>query len=281
MIIIDPELVAGARRGSRAALEALVGAIQGTIFNLSMRMLANGADAEDATQEILIKIVTNLAALRDDAAAGGWAFRIACRHLVHERRRGRIEAQRLTFRRFAADLEDGLEELADDSAADPDMMIAVEEVKIGCTLALTTCLSRKFRAAYIPGEIFEMTDREAAQALDISPAAYRQRLHRARALISRFMQLRCGLVTSSAPCRCDRRVRAALRLGRVVMGQKTAGVPSGRGSDIASIRRTVAQLEGARAAAAVMRSNPTFTSDVGQLVLRVIGAEGSGAAPGQ
>lgn len=85
----------------RVALEALVLSLQRPVFNLAVRMLANRPDAEDATQEILIKVVTHLADVRDEEAAGAWAFRIACRHLVHVRRQGRVEA---TVRAFATDL---------------------------------------------------------------------------------------------------------------------------------------------------------------------------------
>ena len=72
MIRLDAQQVVAAREGNRAALEAIVRAAERSVYNLSMRMLANRADAEDATQEILVKIITNLGAIRDVEAAGGW-----------------------------------------------------------------------------------------------------------------------------------------------------------------------------------------------------------------
>ena len=77
MIKLDPDLVAAARQGSRAALKALVLSLQRPVFNLAIRMLATRPDAEDATQEILIKVITHLGDVRDMEAAGAWAFRIA------------------------------------------------------------------------------------------------------------------------------------------------------------------------------------------------------------
>jgi len=68
--------------------------------------------------------------------------------------------------------------------------VLIEEVKIACTLALLTCLSRPLRVAYILGDIFELSDAEAAHALKIDPAAFRQRLRRARALVTGFVQAR-------------------------------------------------------------------------------------------
>jgi hypothetical protein len=42
--------------------------------------------------------------------------------------------------------------------------------------------------------------REAADALEIDPAAYRQRLSRARDIVTAFVQARCGIVSTDAPC---------------------------------------------------------------------------------
>lgn len=69
--------------------EAIARTIERPVFNLAMRMLANRADAEDATQEILIRTITHLGTVREPAAAGARAFRLACRHLVHQARAGR------------------------------------------------------------------------------------------------------------------------------------------------------------------------------------------------
>lgn len=273
MIELDPTLVEAAREGSRAALEALVRSMRPAIFNLAVRMLVHRQDAEDATQEILIRIITHLGDVRDSHAAGAWAFRIACRHLVSMRKRGRLEAQRLTFRAFAADLEDGLEALPDDAAADPETMVMIEEIKIGCTMAMLLCLGRGLRAAYILGEIFEMTDAEAASALAIDSAAFRQRLRRARALVSGFVEARCGIVSPSAKCRCDRRLLQALRLSRVERGRRLMPEVERAGVPIADVRVSIAALERGRATAALMRSNPGFTMDVDRLLDEILRVE--------
>lgn len=53
-------LVAQAVSGDKEALEVLIADVQDMIFNLSLRMLGTFADAEDATQDILLKIITHL-----------------------------------------------------------------------------------------------------------------------------------------------------------------------------------------------------------------------------
>lgn len=273
MIKLDPVLVAAARQGSRVALEALVRSLQQPIFNLAARMLANRTDAEDATQEILIKVVTHLGEVRDVEAAGAWAFRTACRHLVHVRKQGRVEAQRFTFRAFAADLAEGLEESPDETMTDPETQVLIEEVKIGCTLALLTCLSRPLRAAHILGEIFDFSDTEAAYALEIDRSAFRQRLRRARALVTRFVQTRCGIVSAAAACRCERPVRQATRLGRVEKGRPSLATQEPSAPSVAQVRASIAKLEHGRATAALMRSNPEFTTEIGRLVVQTMEAD--------
>ena len=115
-------LVERARRGDAEALDALVVALQNDIYRLALRMTAHPEDAEDATQEVLIKVVTRLDSFRGEASVKTWAYRIAVRHVL-DRQKSRVEALALDFERFGADLLDGL---AAEPAPDP---ILVEEVK--------------------------------------------------------------------------------------------------------------------------------------------------------
>ncbi|WP_372603402.1 RNA polymerase sigma factor [Actibacterium sp.] len=269
MIHLDPEQVSAARQGDRAALASVVRSLQRPVYGLAMRMLAHPADAEDATQEILIKIITHLGTVRDDRAAGGWALKVASRHLVGMRKRGRVEAMRMTFKDFADDLETGLVAADEDQTETAITAIAIEEIKIGCTLAMLTCLTRSLRIAYVLGDIFEMSDTEAAEALEITAAAYRQRLSRARQQVTDFVQSSCGMVSQGAACRCEKRLTAAQDSGRVTLGAPAFGLAA-PASDIPKLRRQIRTLEDGRRAAALMRSNPSFPTTVGDLVMAVL-----------
>ena len=61
-------LVSRAVEGDQEALEQLLTEVQDLVFNLSLRMLGTIQDAEDASQEILIRVMTNLASFRGDSA---------------------------------------------------------------------------------------------------------------------------------------------------------------------------------------------------------------------
>jgi RNA polymerase sigma factor (sigma-70 family) len=212
----DAELVCSVRLaigGDRDALEAVVVHIQTDVYNLAVRMLWCADDAADATQEILLKVVTRLASFRGDSAFRTWVYRIAANHLL-DVRRSRVERERLTFSSFGESLRNGASDPPAGWESDPEQRLLLEEVKIGCTTAMLLCLTRDERVAYILGDVFEFSGDEAAEVLNVSAAAFRQRLSRARAALRAFMAAECGLVTDAAPCRCGRRVRVAVATGR-------------------------------------------------------------------
>ena len=70
------QLVAKAADGDKVALEEVVRQIQDKVYGLALRMLWHPADAEDAAQEILIKIITHLGSFRGDSAFMTWVYRV-------------------------------------------------------------------------------------------------------------------------------------------------------------------------------------------------------------
>ncbi len=256
------ELVRRARDGDAAAVEALVKAISDGVYRLALRMTAHPADAEDATQEILVKVVTHLASFRGEASVRTWAYRIAVRHVL-DMRKSRVEALALDFERFGADLLDGL---ADPGAQGAE---AAEEVKLGCSLAMLTCLDREHRVAFILGEVFDLPGEVAADIAGTSAAAYRQRLSRAQRKVEAFTRAYCGVVDEAAPCRCERRVARAVELGRLAKDT----YPLARHPREAA-QRHVAEMEALHGAARLFRSHPDYAAPA-HLAQRIREAIGS------
>jgi RNA polymerase sigma factor (sigma-70 family) len=191
--------------GDREALDALVRTLQGDIYGLALRMLWNREDAEDATQEILIRIVTRLSQFGFRSRLKTWAYRLAVNHVL-DVKKSAIERLHLSFERFADDLGNGLQP---ESASDTEQSLLIDEVKVGCSLAMLQCLDRPHRAAYVLGEVMEFSGPEAGEVLAISPELFRKRLQHAREAVLGFLRSHCGLVSDAAPCRCHRRVRSA------------------------------------------------------------------------
>lgn len=253
-------LVARAREGDRTALEAVVRAVQDDVYGLALRMLWHPEDAEDAAQEILVRVVTGLSGFRGDSAFRTWVYRVASNHLLTTRKR-RAEREELSFDEFGRQLERGLADGPAWQESDAERRLLIEEVKIGCSQGMLLCLDRPHRLAYVLGEVLGLDHREGALVMDISPAAFRKRLSRARARLERFMKARCGLLNADAACRCHRRVEAALEAGRIPAARPlfaTHPTRSGRGESL--FRRGTEAVEALREAAAVYRTHPDYAS---------------------
>lgn len=251
-------LVEWARGGDAAALDELVRAVQDDVYGLAIRMLWDPHDAEDATQEILVKVVTRLDRFRGESALRTWVYRVAVNHLLTTRRR-LMERQGWTFSAFTDDLAAGLDPEASADPATPGERLLAEEVKVGCTLGMLQCLDRPQRMAYILGEVFGLPSQTAAFICDTTPDAYRKRLSRARAAIRAFVAEHCGIVNPQAACRCNRRTETAVRLGRVDPVAPTfVGHP--KRAKAPAIAAAVAEMEDLHDAAALFRSHPHFTT---------------------
>src|SRR6185436_8073393 len=247
-------LLERARSGDRDSLERVVEQIQGPVYNLALRMLWHPEDARDATQDILIRVISHLGSFRGDSRVQTWVYRVAANYLISARQ-SRVEAQSYTFERFANELDDCLAEVGDEGEWPADKALLLEEVKVGCMHGLLTCLDRPHRLAYILGDILELEGPEAARILGISAAAFRKRLSRARDAIVAFTRAHCGLVEAANPCRCNRRLRRAQELGRV---DEAALLFGRRDSALAfpGVLDRVRRLEGVQRTAALYRATP-------------------------
>jgi RNA polymerase sigma factor (sigma-70 family) len=251
------KLAQAAGEGNRHALEVVVRWVCNDIYRLALRMTGNVPDAEEATQEVLIKLITRLGSYHGESSLRTWAYRVAMKHLL-DRSQGRVESLQLNFEAFARHLLDGL-----DSEANGEQAMLAHEVRLGCTLAMLTCLDRSERAAYILMEIFDLPEDTAAELLDIKVVALRQRRARAKRKIEGFTKSYCGLVNPSAPCRCDRRVSRAVELGR--MSRENLALTNHPRSDAEGY---VQHKEYLRDTAKLLRNHPPYA--VPEVILNTI-----------
>ncbi len=209
MALSTEELVQKAQEGNRAALEAVILKIQDRVYKLALRMLGHPADAEDAAQEILVKVITRLGGFKFDSAFTTWVYRVAANHLLTCRKR-RAELQSQTFELYASQIQRGFSGEQAEAGNKAEQGLIVEEIRLSCLQGVLICLDRPHRMAYILGEIFDMSSREGGFVLEIPPATFRKRLSRARKRIREFMSKNCGLVNPGNPCRCHRLVPYAV-----------------------------------------------------------------------
>src|SRR5579872_445005 len=100
----DQNSVLRARAGDRKALEDLIERHQDWIYNTALRMLFHPQDAEDATQEILVKVLTRLSSFEGRSSFRTWLYRIVVNHVLNMRR-GRVEDPAIDFRIYGEDLD--------------------------------------------------------------------------------------------------------------------------------------------------------------------------------
>lgn len=252
---VSQDVIEHCLAGDKAALEALIAAIQERVYNLAVRFLWEPMDAEDATQEILIRVITNLSGFRGESAFETWVHRIAVNHLLNLKAR---PVETLTFEEGAVHLERARTQ---DEYEGVDRRLLAEEVKISCTTSMLICLSRPLRMAFILGAILDLSGAEAAAILEISPGAYRKRLSLAREQLRAFMQANCGLFNPETPCRCTKKITYDIAIGRMNpkalrFADKSGLLPDQR----EAARLIVPDIEMLQNEVAILRSHPEYAT---------------------
>ena len=275
-----PAVLKAATQGDLAALDAVLLAIQPGVFNLAVRMLGNREDAADATQEILLKVVTHLGGFRHEAAFTTWVFQVARNHLLTAATRSK-ESPEVSLEGMAQRLQSGLDFAAAVQQADgqsvltPEDKLAARQVALSCTQSMLMALGREQRLVYLLDIVFHLPSTQAALVLDLTPEAYRQRLSRARAQLDAFTGNTCGLASDKAACRCEKQLPALQHLQRSGAPQ-SALLAAVQRSERAEAGRQFDALVRMGDAASVMRAHPEYQApeSLRGAIRAVLAAEG-------
>jgi len=250
-------LVHRAKTGDGQALQEVVREIQDQVYGLSVRMLWDPTDAEDAMQEILVKVITNLGSFRHESSFSTWVYRIAANHLLSVRKQF-LGRQGISFEEYEAYSVGGPPDPGTTPESSPHDDLIVKEMMIACTQGVLQCLKPDLRIVYILGEVLQMPSTEGGPILDIGPAAFRQRLSRARILMRDFMVRNCGLVNESAACRCSREVDASIQAKFI--DPKKLRFASHPVTDEAPVSTTSTPADDFERVAALFRSHPKYAA---------------------
>ena len=206
-------LVNKATAGDKKALETLVTGVQDIVFNLSLRMLGTFADAEDATQDILLKMITHLSSFRGDSSFTTWVFSIAANHLKNYKKH-MFARYPLSFEYYGDDIENGKVQDVPDLTQNVEKDVLAEELKMSCTNVMLQCLDTESRCIFILGTMFKIDSRIAGDILEMTPEAFRQRLSRIRRKMADFLGQYCGEYGGDR-CKCKDRVNYAIQSHRI------------------------------------------------------------------
>ena len=198
-------LVIEANSGNKKSLEKVILGIKDMVYNLSLKMLLYHSDADDATQEILIKVVTHLSTFKHESKFKTWVYRIATNYLLtHKGKKSKEFA--LPFNEYAEQIDTGQSDSVKYTQNEGEISLLEKEVMLGCTQGLLLCLNEEDRMVYIMSVTLEFNSSEASKILDITPENFRKKLSRSKIKIQNFLSQKCGLVNENNPCRCKKKI---------------------------------------------------------------------------
>lgn len=184
-----------ARQGDQRAFGRLVEAYQGPVYNLTYRMLGNAQEAEDAAQETFLRAYARLEQYNPNHKFSTWLFSIANHHCID-----RLRKRRMTW----ISIEDNpvMQNLAGDMPQPENIALATE--RSGEVQQLLSHLEPAYRMPLILRYWEEYSYDEIAEAMDLTVAAVKSRLFRARQQLAKLYATRESstpppVATSAAP----------------------------------------------------------------------------------
>lgn len=179
----DLELIEAARAGDRFALDQLLRRHYDRIHAVTRRIAGSSRDADDATQEALIKIVRNLPKFDGRSSFGTWAYRIATNAALDElRKRKRRPALALVRDDDSGEISlEPVDELAGRSVEAIADRLAIDEA--------FDQLPEDFKAAVILRDVGDLDYAEIAEVLDVAVGTVKSRIARGRRMLADQLRL--------------------------------------------------------------------------------------------
>ncbi len=162
-----------AQKGSDKAFTSLVERYQTPVYNLCYRMLGHAESAEDAAQETFLRAYQHIRRYDPQRPFSTWLLSIAAHYCIDEIRRKNLPS-------FSIDEdEDGPFAIPDAGALHPEVEAIQGELR-GRIQVLLEHLDRIDRAAIVMRYWYDFSEKEIAEALNLTVSAVKSRLHRAR-----------------------------------------------------------------------------------------------------
>lgn len=185
MDLSDEELVARARDGDRPAFARLVDRHSVSVFNLTLRIVGNREDAEEAAQDVFVRAYRNLDRFRGDARFSTWLYRIAVNVSLSSARRSRRDLSTTSLSE-SEDGEDALPVQVPDPAANPAERFEQAEFREQVR-NMVAALPPMYSAVISMYHIQSLSYDEIADALELPIGTVKARLFRARAALRKLI----------------------------------------------------------------------------------------------
>ncbi len=177
----EKSLVESLQQGDRYACDDMVQRFSERVYNVALRLTGQPNEAEDILQETFLKACRGVEAFEGRSSLGTWLYRIATNNSLMFLRRRQAPLVSLDTS-FKNDNADFMPRQLHDWHWEPESVVLSAELHQAMDEAVAL-LPDKLRAAFILRDLEGLSTKEAAEALDISPASLKVRLHRARLLL--------------------------------------------------------------------------------------------------
>jgi RNA polymerase sigma-70 factor (ECF subfamily) len=190
----ERELVVRMQAGDASAMADLSSAYGARIHQLAFRYMKNWEDAEEVTQDVLMKVFRKIDAFRGDAALSSWIYRITFNTAMSRLRTGRAAKLAEQSQRHDAVGDEATGTVQQDPAdwstlADDHVMR--REMREQLITALTH-LPEVYRTPVVLRDIQGLSTEEASQILHVKPQTLKSRLHRGRLILRQALSELAG-----------------------------------------------------------------------------------------
>jgi RNA polymerase sigma-70 factor, ECF subfamily len=194
----ERELIGRMQAGDVSAVTDLSTTYRARIHQLAFRYMKNWEDAEEVTQDVLMKVFRKIDAFRGDAALSSWIYRITFNTAMSRLRTGRssraAEQQRPEI---SGDVAGMLAQDPADWSSLADDHVLRREMREQLIGALTT-LPEVYRTPVVLRDIQGLSTEEASRILHVKPQTLKSRLHRGRLILRQALAEFAGGVTMHA-----------------------------------------------------------------------------------
>jgi len=168
-------------------LEKALSLLQQAVFAFGMRLCGQREDAEDTTQEVLVKAIPYLPKFENSRALAKWLYTVTKNRCLMSRRKSKFAPrQELSLDELMPDREE-LEQLESSSIPNPENSTIRGEQAQRLREAIRA-LPPHYRIVLVLRDMEGFTDDEAGEITGLRPGTIRIRLHRARLFVRRELQ---------------------------------------------------------------------------------------------
>jgi RNA polymerase sigma-70 factor (ECF subfamily) len=186
--ISEQDLIGRMQAGDTAAVGELASTYGPRIQQLAFRYVKNWEDAEEVTQDVLMKVHRKIDAFRGDAALSSWIYRITFNTAMSRLRTAKSAraAERQKADTSQSDEQGRLVKEPADWSSLADDHVLRGEMRQSLIEALRH-LPTVYRVPVILRDIQGLSTEEASAVLHVKPQTLKSRLHRGRLILRKHL----------------------------------------------------------------------------------------------